>query len=234
MDYPKEISPCPIIDAICEIRFETEMSALQIYAWMYNSFKESMPDTQALPITNIPEDLRYKDPEFYFIPQYRFSNEDFVVQTGAKSIHISSFPNYCGWDKYSEKIIEVFNKCSSDRIIKSINRISLRYVNLFKDTDIFSISNFSFESSLKNTKNKTVNIQTSFETENSNCLVKILNNAISNNVKGSIFDISVSTLEKEIEFTNFKTRLDKLHNTEKSIFYDSLKPTYVEEISKVR
>ena len=106
MQLPKKITPCPIAEAIVEIRFDSnpDIPADAIWGIIYNSFKEeySFKSIEKLPILQIPEPVRLNDPALIYKPNYKLSNEKFIFQIGPKVISLASAPNYIGWRIFSE------------------------------------------------------------------------------------------------------------------------------------
>ena len=70
MQIPKKITPCPILEAIVEIRFEPEEPDDAIFGIIYNQFKKSFPEIEKLPILQIPDQFRSKDPNLIYKPHY--------------------------------------------------------------------------------------------------------------------------------------------------------------------
>jgi len=58
MKIPKKIDPCPIVEAIVEIRFDSNLPGDAIFGVIYNQFKEDYPKFTKLPILQLPEAIR--------------------------------------------------------------------------------------------------------------------------------------------------------------------------------
>ena len=74
MKLPKEISPCPIIDTVIEIRFESTMpkeAKEAIFGIIFNEFNDRYPSLEKLPILQIPEAIREADPEGFLLTRSR-------------------------------------------------------------------------------------------------------------------------------------------------------------------
>ena len=50
MRLSKEISPCPIIDAILEIRFIPNIHPNAVFGLIYNTLRNDFPNVENLPI----------------------------------------------------------------------------------------------------------------------------------------------------------------------------------------
>ena len=88
MKLPKLIDPCPIIEAIIEIRFESKLISDAIFGVIYNSVKETFPKTENLPILQIPENIRINDPNLKYNPYYSLLNNNFILQIGPKVVSL--------------------------------------------------------------------------------------------------------------------------------------------------
>lgn len=136
MTLPQSITPCPVIDALVEIRFEAGINSNAVFGVVYNELKEKFTKVETLPILQLPEAVRTADPKLKYKAYYKISNPEFVVQIGPDVISISSFPEYVGWDRFSKTIIEIIDKVEQTPAIKAVRRVGMRYINFFPD-DIF-------------------------------------------------------------------------------------------------
>ena len=59
---PISIDPCPIIEAIFEIRFESSFPGDAIFGIIYNCFKDEYQTVEQLPILQLPAAVRTQDP----------------------------------------------------------------------------------------------------------------------------------------------------------------------------
>ena len=144
MKLPKKIDPCPIVEAIVEIRFDSVIVSDAIFGLIYNSFKDSYPTTEKLGILQIPEAIRSSDQELSFKPHYKLLNDDFIFQVGPKVLSIVSTKEYVGWGKFIEEILRSFKIVKDLAIIDKVKRIGLRYINFF-DFDIFEKINLNMK-----------------------------------------------------------------------------------------
>ena len=69
MAAPKKITPCPIIESVVEIRFDSAIPAEAIFGVVYNAFNDIFPNKPInLPILQIPEQIRNSDPNLQYKP----------------------------------------------------------------------------------------------------------------------------------------------------------------------
>lgn len=236
MKLPEKITPCPIVEAIIEIRFESDLPGDATFGIAYNAFKDEYSSVEKLPILQIPDAIRSKDPNLMFSPHYKLQKENFLLQIGPKVFSLVNTKEYSGWDLFSEKAYETFDKISQLGIAKQIIRVGLRYVNIFKGLDIYEKSNLKMilhENSFNTSK---LNLTAEVPADNCVNLLRMINNAevmIENEtLSGSIIDID--TVPEKISggfFDNMKEIIEKAHVEEKKLFFGLLKDDFLESLN---
>lgn len=233
---PKKIDPCPIIEALLEIRFKTNINPNAVFGLLYSSLGDRSTPLQTLPILQIPEQVRNIDPSFRHKPHYKIDHPLFPIQIGPDVINIACIQQYQGWDLFSSKIFSVLNKLSRADIITDINRLGLRYINFF-DFNIFEKLDFNFtigKTHKGDLKNTVIRTEINHDDLLSSTL-QISNNANFNNRIGSLIDIDTfKTKGLENFFENMEVYVNETHQKEKELFFDllnkeflnSLKPEY--------
>ena len=68
MKLPKTILPCPIVESTLEIRFQTNLPPDTMVGFVYSLFqsKDSEVQLTALPISQIPAEIRRQDPNLKY------------------------------------------------------------------------------------------------------------------------------------------------------------------------
>ena len=239
MQIPNKITPCPILEAIVEIRFDPESPDDAIFGIIYNQFKESFPKTEKLPILQIPDQIRSRDPNLIYKPHYKLIKENFVVQVGPRIFSLVNIKGYSGWDKFSQEIKEVFELLSKLQVIKEIKRLGLRYVNLFENLNIYEKSNLKLalkdEAIVEYPINLTARIPSN-EFVNQLVMVNHANVAVDNvTYAGSLIDIDTN-LEPfpESAKTNlyeFMDIIERAHEEEKKLFFSLLEEDYLKTLN---
>lgn len=231
MALPKAINPCPILDALFEIRFTTKIHPSAVFGMIYNALQVDFPKVENLPILQLPEAVRATDPNFKFKPHYRISNERFVTQIGPDVVTISSFPNYAGWDEFSTQIFSILDRIEKVGIVSSVSRIGIRYINFF-DNDIFKDIDLKVCIGDNDIAYKNTIIRTEIEQESFKSSLQVANNANHNNKLGSIIDIDTFTESNLTDFfTNKETLISDGHNKEKELFYSLLKEDFLKTLN---
>lgn len=235
MKIPKKITPCPITEAIVEIRFDSEAPPDAVFGIVYTALKDTYPKNEKLPILQLPEILRNKDPNLIFKPYHKLTNENFIIQVGPKVLSISNINTYVGWDEFFGKIQDCLSKVQSLDIVSKVFRIGIRYINFF-DFDIYD--RVDLQLLLKGTQFKTSQLVLRAEIPSGDFLsiLQIVNNAEVQiggvSKKGSLIDIDV-ILQKDFE--GFSKDMEGIvqngHIEEKKLFFTLLKDEYIETLN---
>ncbi len=231
MKLPKVIEPCPIVDALFEIRFIPKTHPNAVFGMVYNVLQEDFPEVKNLPILQLPEAVRTTDPNLKFKPHYRISNQNFVTQIGPDVLTISSFPAYVGWGNFSIQIFKILDKIQKIGIINSVIRIGIRYINFFND-DIFQNINLKISFRDNDIEYKNTIVRTELEEGNFKSSLQVANNANYENKSGSIIDIDTST-ESNLDnfFKEKEVIINKGHAIEKDLFFSLLKDDFLQTLN---
>ncbi|HEX2936155.1 MAG TPA: TIGR04255 family protein [Bacteroidales bacterium] len=231
MNLPKNINPCPIVDALLEVRFTSKINANAVFGLIYSVLQKDFQKVETLPILQLPDVVRASDPNLKYKPYYKISNENFVIQIGPDVISISSFPKYLGWELFSKIIFDAITKIESVGIINAIERIGIRYINFF-ETNIFEKVNLKVCIGTNDILYKNTIVRTEIEQGEFSSTLQIANNAIINGKLGSIIDIDTFLTKNLDAFFSRKTELINAgHLKEKELFYSLLKPEFLNTLN---
>lgn len=221
---PNKISPCPIIEAVFEIRFESDLPDDAIFGVIYSVFREKYRKVEQLPILQLPQIVRTQDPNLIYAPHYRLSKENSVIQIGPKIFSLANVGEYMGWDSFFKLIEETYSKVENTGVISSLNRIALRYINIFQEINILDKADFCASIGGKSLSDEKINFSAEILAEKSVSQIKIINSAEAvisgKKVTGSIIDIDSSVNLKE--FDDFSSAVQYSHMEEKKLFYKVL------------
>jgi uncharacterized protein (TIGR04255 family) len=231
MSLPLNINPCPIIESLFEIRFNSNINSNAVFGLIYNKLQSEYPNVENLPILQIPEALRTNDPGFKFKPFHKIYNENFIIQIGPEVLTISPSKEYLGWTNFSNKIIDTLKKIEELNIIKSIERIGLRYINFF-ELDIYDNIKVNINIDKTEINYKNTIFRTEIEHSESSSTLQIANNVLINDKTGSVIDIDTFTQNNINEFFSTKeTIIEKIHQNEKSLFFSLLKEEFINTLN---
>jgi uncharacterized protein (TIGR04255 family) len=131
MKLPKSISPCPIKEAVAEIRFDSNVPADAVFGIIYQALKKDFREAKPLSILNVPAEIRTADQGLAFQPHYRLQNDVSVVLIGPKVISVGMRGDYPGWTDHSKRIKDTLDQFNQTGIPTKVLRVGLRYISFF-------------------------------------------------------------------------------------------------------
>lgn len=233
INLPKKISPCPIKEAVFEMRFDSDIPEDAIFGVLYEKFKANYQNVEPLPIMQLPAMVRSQDPNLSHVPHYKLTNNNATIQIGPKVFSLSYAGEYVGWNVFSNEIINTYNKVKETGVISKIPRIALRYINVFEGINILNNTDFKAYLGEDLLNDKKINFATQIPSKKSTSHLKIINDAeamIANSiVKGSIIDID-SAVNID-DFTSFDDAIEYSHKQEKNLFYKTLGDDFIKTLN---
>lgn len=236
-ELPKKISPCPIVEAVIQIRFSSILPSEAIFGVIYTKVGPDFGKVNKLPILQIPEAVRSKDPNLTYQAHYSLVKKDLPLQLniGPRTITFSNVDNYIGWDKFFEFVNEVLEKIKDTDVIHLPERIGIRYINFF---DVQILDKVNLEINLNNSKINTESTHFRTEIKDDNFITVVqLNNNVPLNIKGiekkgSLIDIDcIYNFDKPDPslYTEFNSIIKSGHEKEKHTFFKLLKDDFLNE-----
>lgn len=232
---PKKITPCPIKEAVIELRFDSDLMIELILGSLYNLIKDDFPSFPvSLPITNLPRAIREKNQKLNYIPHFEFKNGDYILRLSPRAISICSKDIYKGWSSYFNFSRNVFFKIQNANIVKEPERLGLRYVSFFNNINIFEKIDAEFRiygNSMIDTKSV---LRSEFEIDIFTCILQVTNNALLNSPnsaqeKGSTIDIDMIT-RNDFKLIDLESIIDNAHTLEKQVFFNLLSDSFLKEL----
>lgn len=230
---PKKIVPCPIMEAVFELRFEANVPEDAIFGMVFDHFRSEYNfEVEQLPILQLPKQVRSSDPALMFSPHYKMSNETFNMQIGPRVVTISNLGEYLGWEAFQAEIIKTFDNLSEINIFDKLNRAALRYINVLRKVDIFEKSSIKVLLDNEPLESGNINLTTQIVRNSVKSTIRVISGAqakISKEViNGSVVDID-SAIENIGKEDDFVAILNNIHDEEKRIFYKILGQNYLKE-----
>ena len=234
---PKQINPCPINQAVVEIRFDSPLPPDAIFGVVFNKLKDSYKDEGGLPILQIPAAVRNQDPNLLFQPHYKLVKDHYILQVGPKVISLAiTDQKYTTWESYYEEIQTVFEKIKEIDFISNVLRVGLRYINFFAD-DIWENINISVKVIENKIAGEEIFLRTVLLKDDYKVMLQAGNQLKleENNLvvgRASIIDIDTSIEGENINFfEDMNSILEKGHSIEKEIFFGLLKDNFLESLN---
>lgn len=235
-NLPIRIENCPIVDALVEIRFETNVNANAVFGLIYGALMNRYPgDVTNLPIMQLPEAVRMSDPSLKFKPLYRINNKNVLIQIGTDVISIGSPLPYIGWESFKKHVLEIIRLIHEGNIISRVVRLGHRYVNFF-ESDLLDNITMSFKMTDGYAIQNLV-ITTQVKDSNFDNTIQFSNNAVVNlgtpkQKNGSIIDIDTFRDYSDKYFLdNIEEEIEKAHQCEKTLFFSLLKPEFIDSLN---
>jgi len=237
MKLPKQINPCPINQAVVEIRFNSSLPSDAVFGVVYNKLKESYRSAEQLPILQIPEAVRNYDPNLLYQPHYKLIKEYYAFQVGPKVISLAiTEQKYTTWESYYEEIQSVFEKIKEINFIDNVLRVGLRYINFFAD-DIWENININVKIIENEIAGEEIFVRTVLPKDEYKVMLQTGNQIRleeNNQVVGraSIIDIDTSIEGANINFfEDMNSILEKGHSIEKETFFGLLKDDFLKSLN---
>lgn len=230
---PKKITPCPIVEAIFEMHFDSELPEDAIFGVIYNEFRDEYKKVEQMPILQLPQIVRTQDRNLTYVPHYRISNGDIIIQVGPKVFSLVNVGKYIGWAAFSNLIRETYDKVKRTSVILNVTRTTLRYINIFDKVNILESANFKASLGKERLKQEKINFTAEILSDKSISQLKIINSAevvmSGKKIKGSMIDIE-SSVDLE-DFDSFPSAINYSHTEEKKLFYKVLGNQFVEQLN---
>jgi uncharacterized protein (TIGR04255 family) len=229
---PKRLADSPIREAIFEIRYDGNYPGEALYGLLFAIFDQfPNKDMAELPIMQIPKQIRDTDPNLRYEPFYAVSNSAFQFSIGHHSIIFSSFRPYGGWEVWNQFFTPIMANIQNANIIKKVERIGLRYFNLFEG-NVFKHINarLMLEETIVTTMPSS--FHTEFDNENIHTILNVGNAA---NVHGkqtnqSLIDIdciyALNCDDKQF-FSSYQEVIEKTHKMNERVFFGLLKEDFL-------
>ena len=229
---PSKLINSPIVEAITEVRFSSDVPHDAIIGIIYNSFKKQFPKLDRLPLLSVPEQIRSSDKTLILQPLYKLDGKDYSLQVGPKLFSLVTKNQYPGWTKYLEELKIVFEAIIKLTFIRKFERLGMRYINFFEG-DIIDKCNFSLTLYGSPHSSKELYLQTVKEEGRFKALLQISNSAkrpvgVNDMKSGSVIDIDVSSETLGENFSmDYQTVLIEAHELQKKLFFSLLKDEFI-------
>ncbi len=223
------------MDVNAEIRFESKPDILPdaIFGMIYGELRSQYPKVEKLPILQIPDEIRFKDPHLKFNAYYKLTGSPFVLQIGPRMLSVGCPGEYIGWDKFYSKILETHSIISGLDLIHKVTRLGIRYINFFT-FDIFENINLRITLCDNTFESEELALNAQIQDGRFTNRLQVANQVTATTpfekkgVKGSIIDIDTH-LNQGLEdfFHNNKGLLEEGHKVEKKLFFGLLKKEFL-------
>jgi uncharacterized protein (TIGR04255 family) len=236
MKLPKSISPCPIKEAVAEIRFDSNVPADAVFGIIYQALKKDFREAKPLSILNVPAEIRTADQGLAFQPHYRLQNDVSVVLIGPKVISVGMRGDYPGWTDHSKRIKDTLDQFNQTGIPTKVLRVGLRYISFFA-FDIYPNLLLKIMVDDVSLDGEETSFKTILSGKGCKSLLKVRKGVALRkkpSEKGSVIDIDSFTTNPAGEFVSMLQQfLEDAHQAEKELFFRLLKPDFLKTLNPV-
>jgi len=235
---PIKIDPCPIVEAILEIRFITSESWRTLPGLLFAHIRERYPEQKDLPLAQLPDEIRRHEPAFTYQPLVQFLGRDFLIQFGPRVVSLVTKPNqYPGWAAVETEMTWLLGQLQKLGFVSEGERLGVRYINFFV-FDVFEKLLLDVTMGGKRLAGPELSITTVLPRLPLTARLQVANSAIlgtGDDAKhGSVLDVDVwlGSLDFEI-FQNGLAKFGEAHQFEKQIFFGLLKPEFLGTLNPI-
>jgi uncharacterized protein (TIGR04255 family) len=122
-------------EVACEMRFggtEVPVGAV-LPGLLYSQLNDELDQIALTPAAAIPENVRRAEENLRYLATHRlFKNGGLSVLVGDQSLVVSNIRPYRGWASLLAAARRVFGAAIDTKLLGPIERVSVRYVNLFE------------------------------------------------------------------------------------------------------
>lgn len=233
---PKKISPCPIIEAVVEVRFSSLLPSEAIFGVAYSRIGADFEKAEKLPILQVPEAIRSQDENWKYQAYYSLLRGNLNLKIGPRVLTFSNVDTYVGWSEFLPFIMDTMRKLKDSDIIKVPERIGIRYINLFR-YQILDQVNLDLRLNGRAITKESTNIRTELVQDDFLVILQVANNTgiKTNNFEGqgSLLDIdcihgfSAGTADF---FEQFEGVIERGHRIEKEVFFSLLSRDHLDRL----
>lgn len=246
---PTKLGKEPLIDAVFELRFACSAPASDILPgalFSPLSIDGQNIAVERLPLAQVPESFRRSDPSLQFSPTLKIDWGDYSILIGDSSIAVSCKRPYRGWRSFRGAITRIVEEVAKVGIVKSIERYSLKYVdlvpaqNLQQQTDGL---NWNVRVGTHQLKSEIATVRVEIPRGDFLHIVSVQTGAAIQlpnqpRIEGVVVDVDSICRSPENDLTKFiaglSAHLDLIHHENKEVFFecltqgtiDALEPSY--------
>ena len=243
---PKKLNKEPLVDAVFEIRFSSSTVASNVLPGFFFAklgTKEWLVDP--LPVAQVPSQIRSLDPNLRYQPLMRIHWDNFVIMIGDTALAVGCKMPYLGWIKFSERIAKVVELLMDTKIVQTIERYSLKYVDMVDGENLakqIQRINMDIRVGSHTVREETFTVRLEIPHDNVINVIQVAAPATATMPdgqvrKGALVDIDTICNYQTSDLSKFTdelpTRLDAIHTENKKMFFDCLRQETVEYLEPI-
>ncbi len=229
---PVQIEPCPIVESIFEMRFAANEPWATLPGLLYAQVRERYREQKALPLAELPEEMRRHDPALAHLPLLQFISSDFLIQLGPRVVGLATRANaYPGWPRIEEELRWLLPCIKAAGFVSEGERLGVRYIDFFAH-DIFPHLHLDLTLAGKSLGDAEQRVSTVLRDEALTIRLAVTNSAFvgqREDVKrGSVLDVDAWFAAPDFDlFTNGIERFSEAHLAIKRLFFGLLREEFL-------
>ncbi len=234
------LSKPPVVDAIVELRFDSEMPSQVIAGILFDKLtKYGYGSFEEIEVARLPKEIKDSEASLRYAAHYRFSSDKFFVSISSRVISVVckcvGESTYQGWDNYKHEIEKVLSELRSLSAVGGFSRVGVRFVNLFTNSDILERINIAIQAPDVDMitderivgfvyKNGTMNTRINFATKASLSFVD------GGSMDGAVLDVDSYTEQEDISFDRALGLIEDGHKFTEAAFVKIVKKEFMDEL----
>ncbi len=229
---PKRIDPCPIVEAVVELRFISHEPWRNIPGMLAPLFRPRYPEESELPLNEIPEAIRQHDNNLAWQPLVQYAGPEFTLRFGPRVLTlVTPTHRYPGWARCQEELSWILEQVSRAGFVQEGERLGVRYVDFFTG-DIFPRLLLEVGIAGRPVQGLEQNVTLVIPEDRATARLVLANGAVLNDgaktETGSVLDLDVWHRFSSADLLReAPALLDRLHSLNKRIFFGLLKPEFL-------
>ena len=235
MKLPTRISPCPIVEAVMDIRFTSSEPWQVMPGLLYGAVRERYKEQKELPLTHIPEEVREQDPNLRLQALVRFQAGHLMLQLGPRILSvIFAGGEYPGWPAFREQMEWLLPRLKGLGFIEQVGRLGLRYIDFFEGNALPKLQARLILRG-EDAADRETSFTTIFEREEFRQRLHINNRSIlragDETKPGTVLDLDTWLSGANLEvYEKGLSYFDHAHRLQKELFFRLLEPDYLETL----
>lgn len=240
LGLPTKLNNEPLVDAVFEIRFLSSVPASSIIPGVLYSKLAGNKSLEPLPTEQIPKNIRDTDPNLRYAPVSRLNWDKFYISVSDRSVMVSCKHPYAGWSAFKSAIVEVLTLINDIKVIDSVERYSMKYVDIIESDDLATqVNMINMKVSLAEHMLTQEAVQLRMEIPDGDFIkvIQVATGAVvklpqSNERNGVVIDVDIIAPLENLSFSellsDIESRLDVIHQMNKFNFFGCLKTETIE------
>lgn len=248
LKIPSRLKKDPILESVFELRFEPARDGVWelLPGMLYKEFGSEYPETVTLPGAQIPFEVREQDPNLRFLGHTALVGDTSTIGIGQRSLQVTNSRPYLGWKRFSKKIDSILRAVKDTGLIAEVERCSLKYTNVLtigSDDNDLSILDVSLRLDGLPTRRPGTMIRSEVELHGLTSIVQIQTSITAHvkrgaesgrSIRGVLVSVDTISQSPVDNFWSIRRGLvEKIHQTEKEVFYSLLTKSSVDAMDPV-